>query len=409
MATTIDVIIPNVGESISEAAIGRWFVKSGDYVEKDQALLELDSDKASMEVTAENSGKIEILSKEGEVVQIGATVAKIDTSASGSSNVSSAGKAAKKTTAVSELKSAPREEKKSLEEKSLKESTEASSVMAQAAGAEDAQIMKFPPSQRKAIRHGHVEILHSQTGASNPFEDQPAGETRTPMTNLRKTIAGRLLHSQQSTATLTTFNEINMSQSMKVRSELKEAFQKKFGVKLGFMSIFSKAVIHAIKQYPIVNSYIENDEIVSPRDINLGIAVSTDRGLVVPVIRKAESLSYAELEVRIGELAEKARNGKLSIPEMQGGSFTITNGGVFGSLLSTPILNPPQSGILGMHKIENRPIAVESDSGFKVEVHPMMYVALSYDHRLIDGATSVGFLIAVKTYIEELTANEIGV
>jgi len=403
MASNIDVKIPSVGESITEAAIGRWFVKSGDLVEKDQAILELDSDKASMEVTAAASGKIEILSKEGEVVQIGAVVAKIDTSASGTgSKLKASTEDTKKSTSVTEMSSS------SFVESSKSETKETQPVVAQAAAAEDAKIMRFPPSQRKAIRHGNVELLQTRSKAASPFDDTDASEVRTPMTNLRKTIASRLLHSQQSKATLTTFNEINMSQVMKLRSEVKDKFQKKFGVKLGFMSIFSKAVLNALKEYPILNSYIENDEIVSHRNTNLGIAVSTDRGLVVPVIRKAEQYDYAGLEKTIAELAKKARDGKLSITEMQGGTFTITNGGVFGSLLSTPIINPPQSGILGMHKIENRPIAVESEDGFKVEVHPMMYVALSYDHCLIDGATSVGFLIAIKNFIESLSADQIG-
>jgi 2-oxoglutarate dehydrogenase complex dihydrolipoamide succinyltransferase (E2) component len=262
----------------------------------------------------------------------------------------------------------------------------------------------YGPGKRKAIRSGTMK-LPTQGGM---FFDEATNEMRKPMTTLRKRIAERLLESQQTTATLTTFNEIDRANAMATRSKLKDSFQQKFGVKLGFMSFFAKAVIEALKTYQDVNARIDGDEIVYPQQINLGIAVSTDRGLVVPVIRNAQDLSFAQFEKKIGELAEKARDGKLQIPEMQGGTFTLTNGGVFGSLLSTPILNPPQSGILGMHKIEQRPLAVDNGKGgFNVEVHPMMYVALSYDHRIIDGATSVGFLVKVKEYIETVTEAQV--
>lgn len=222
------------------------------------------------------------------------------------------------------------------------------------------------------------------------------------MSTLRKRIAERLLESQQTTATLTTFNEIDMTRAMDLRKKLKDSFEKQKGVKLGFMSFFAKAVIYALQKYPDVNSRIEGEDIVSPEFVNLGIAVSTERGLVVPVIREAQAMSFSEIEKKIADLADRARLGKLQISEMQGGTFTLTNGGTFGSLLSTPIVNPPQSGILGMHKIEQRPMAIESNGKFEVAVRPMMYVALSYDHRLIDGATSVGFLVKVKEYLEQI-------
>jgi 2-oxoglutarate dehydrogenase E2 component (dihydrolipoamide succinyltransferase) len=258
----------------------------------------------------------------------------------------------------------------------------------------------FGPAKRKAIRSGTLPLPSSQP---TPWGGE-ADVIRKPMSTLRKRIAERLLESQQTTATLTTFNEVDMSRSMAARGKLKDEFQTKFGVKLGFMSFFSKAVIAALQQFPEVNAHIEGDDIVYPQGVHLGVAVSTDRGLVVPVLRNAQNLSYVQLEQKIAELADRARTGKLQIPEMQGGTFTITNGGVFGSLLSTPIINPPQSGILGMHKIENRPMAIEIEKGkFSVEVRPMMYVALSYDHRLIDGATSVGFLVKVKEYLETVT------
>ncbi|PIR22825.1 MAG: dihydrolipoyllysine-residue succinyltransferase [Deltaproteobacteria bacterium CG11_big_fil_rev_8_21_14_0_20_45_16] len=389
MGAVVDVVVPAVGESVSEGAIGRWFYKDGDIVEKDKPLFELDSDKASMEVTASESGKLKILATAGETVKIGATVAKIDVSEK-ISNGNGAGKSKKTASSPQAI------DPKAPKVETLSATPEASLNQEKW---EDTEIRRFTPSQRKAIRHGEMKPNASTAGL---VDDEKL--SRSPMSSLRRTIAQRLLHSQQSTATLTTFNEIDMSQLLSVRNELKDEFQKKFEIKLGFMSFFSAAVVAAIKDYPLVNSHIDGSDIVAPSHINLGIAVSTDRGLVVPVIRRAESLSYAQLENAIAGLADKARNGKLSIPEMQGGTFTLTNGGVFGSLLSTPILNPPQSGILGMHKTEHRPMAIQKKDGtWSVEVRPMMYVALSYDHRLIDGATSVGFLIRVKDYIENVT------
>ena len=401
MGAVVDVVVPAVGESVSEGAIGRWFYKDGDIVEKDKPLFELDSDKASMEVPASESGKLKILATAGETVKIGATVAKIDV---GEKKVN--GNGAGKSTPVTSAAASPSVSPKTSQTESTASSSSSSSSSSGPDNTErweDTEIRRFTPSQRKAIRHGEMKPGPSPTGL---FEDEKP--SRTPMSSLRRTIAQRLLHSQQSTATLTTFNEIDMSQLLAVRNELKEEFQKKFGIKLGFMSFFSAAVVAAIKDHPLVNSHIDGSDIVAPSNINLGIAVSTDRGLVVPVIRRAESLSYAQLEKTIAELADKARTGKLSLPEMQGGSFTLTNGGVFGSLLSTPILNPPQSGILGMHKTEHRPMAIQKKDGtWSVEVRPMMYVALSYDHRMIDGATSVGFLIRVKDYIENVTKDQV--
>jgi 2-oxoglutarate dehydrogenase E2 component (dihydrolipoamide succinyltransferase) len=293
-----------------------------------------------MEVTASGSGKLQILAKEGQVVTIGSTVAKIElgngTSATanvsvGTSPPATSTKTAAPTTMPAEVITAATPPAKS------------------SAPADDDKIRAFSPSVRRAIRHGDVKISDAKPGFPSLGSDT---ERRTPMTSLRKTIAQRLLYSQQSTATLTTFNEVDMTAVMAVRSRLKDSFQQKHGVKLGFMSFFSAAVLEALKSFPIVNSHIDGTDIVDPGATHLGIAVSTERGLVVPVIRNATRLTYAQLEKSIAELAEKARIGKLSIPEMQGGTFTITNGGVFGSLLSTPILNPPQSGILGMHKTQ---------------------------------------------------------
>jgi 2-oxoglutarate dehydrogenase E2 component (dihydrolipoamide succinyltransferase) len=398
--TVVDVVVPSVGESVSEGSIGRWFRKDGEIVKKDEPLFELDSDKASMEVTAASGGRLKILAKEGQVVTIGATVAKIETDASGNG---SSGKASSSGNVGGETKSAsasvkmesPKAEVKTAAPKAPEASTPS---------VDDDKIKAFSPSRRRMIRHGEMNLSDAKAGMPSL---STSTATRTPMNSLRKTIAQRLMYSQQSTATLTTFNEIDMTNVMAVRNQLKDSFQAKHGVKLGFMSFFSAAVLSALKTYPIMNKHIDGTDIVDPNGTHLGIAVSTERGLVVPVIRDASGLSYAQIEKAIAALAEKARDGKLSISEMQGGTFTITNGGVFGSLLSTPILNPPQSGILGMHKTEHRAVAIEKDGKWTVEVRPMMYVALSYDHRLIDGATSVGFLVKVKEYLETLTVQPV--
>jgi 2-oxoglutarate dehydrogenase E2 component (dihydrolipoamide succinyltransferase) len=393
MANEVDVVVPVVGESVSEGAIGKWFFKDGDVVHKDDTLFELDSDKASMEVPATESGRLKIMAQAGETVLVGATVGKIDTSVKVNGNATP-----KESTPAT--KAAPSAAK-------AQEVTSSSKPAPSPASAE--QLKSFTPSQRKAIRHGDLRPEAAKAGAAVATR-QSSGlpGRREPMSSLRKTIAKRLLQSQQSTATLTTFNEVDMSAILQLRKKVQADFQKKEGVKLGFMSFFTAAVVHALREYPIVNAFIDGEEIVHPDGFHMGIAVSTDKGLVVPVLRHTESLSYAGIEKGIASLAEKARDGKLSISEMQGGSFTITNGGIFGSLLSTPILNPPQSGILGMHKTEHRPIAIEkADGSYAVEVRPMMYLALSYDHRVVDGATSVGFLVKVKEYLEKVGEDKI--
>ncbi len=392
MANEIEVLVPSVGESVSEGSIGRWFRKDGDIVKKDEPLFELDSDKASMEVPASESGKLKILVAEGEVVKVGSAVARIDTSAT-----EAAGSKAKNSEPKQKKAEAPA---KTLETKADSSGSDEAASAAKPSPLEDSKIRQFTPSQRKAIRHGKLDPQEQKPRLGLPA----TAEIRKPMSALRKTIAQRLLHSQHSTATLTTFNEVDMSRLMSVRKNVQEKFQKDFGTKLGFMSFFSRACIEALEHYPVVNSHIDGNDIVEKSGVHLGIAVSTERGLVVPVMRDADRLSYGKIELEIAQLAEKARTGRLSIPDMQGGSFTITNGGIFGSLLSTPILNPPQSGILGMHKVEHRPMAIQREDGrFDVQVRPMMYVALSYDHRLIDGATSVGFLVKVKEYLESVT------
>ncbi len=393
MGETVKVVIPTIGESVNEGTIGRWFFKEGDVVSKDQTLFELDSDKATLEVPASASGKLSILVEAGKTATVGATVAMIEIS-EGLSAAKNNGSSSK-----------PKVEAKQSTSTPIAPAAPQKTVSTPTTTASPEALKTLSPSKRKAYREGTFKI----PSGNNPFEDDTATQVnRVPMTTIRKKIAARLVESQQTTATLTTFNEIDMTAVNAVRQKLKDSFQSKYGVKLGFMSFFSKAVISALGQYPDVNGRIENDDIVYPQFINLGIAVSTERGLVVPVIKGAQSLSYSALELKIADLAERARTQKLQIPEMSGGTFTITNGGTFGSLISTPIINPPQSGILGMHKIEHRPIAIaKGDGSFGVEVRPMMYVALSYDHRLIDGATSVGFLVKVKEYLEKVTEADI--
>ncbi len=391
MSESIDVVVPTIGESVSEGTIGKWFFKEGDSVQKDQPLFELDSDKATLEVPASASGKLsKILVPAGKTASVGAKVAVIELGNGASVRASAAS---------AKAEAAPKTDAAAAASAPVGATKEA--PVAAATPAPVVDLKGYSPSKRKAIREG--TLAPSAPASAGLFGDDSAREIRKPMSTLRKRIAERLLESQQTTATLTTFNEVDMSRSMEIRKKLKDSFEKQYGVKLGFMSFFSKAVMHALNAYPDVNARIEGDELVYPQFINLGIAVSTERGLVVPVIRDAQNLSYVQIEQKIAELAEKARAGKLQIPEMQGGTFTVTNGGVFGSLLSTPIINPPQSGILGMHKIENRPMAIEKNGKYEVEVRPMMYIALSYDHRLIDGATSVGFLVKVKEYLETVT------
>ncbi len=404
MAEKINVVIPTIGESVSEGTIGKWFVKEGDVVHKDQPLLEVDSDKATLEVTASATGRLKIIVPAGKTAAVGALVGVIESDGTGTTAKAPA--AANTGISAAEIKtvlsSQPNPQNGAQAAAPLtKPAAPASSTSSSPAYASE-ELKGFGPSKRRAVRSGVL------TPTPSIFGEGSQNVIRQPMSTIRKKIAQRLLESQQTTATLTTFNEVDMSAAMNARTQLKAEFEAKFGTKLGFMSFFAKAVTEALAQFPDVNARIEGDDIVYPQHVNLGIAVSTERGLVVPVLKNAQVLSYGELEKKIAELADRARSGKLQIPEMQGGTFTLTNGGVFGSLLSTPILNPPQSGILGMHKIEHRPIAIaKSEGGFSVEVRPMMYVALSYDHRIIDGATSVGFLVKVKEYLEKVTPQQV--
>jgi 2-oxoglutarate dehydrogenase E2 component (dihydrolipoamide succinyltransferase) len=392
----VEVKVPSVGESISEVTIASWLKKDGDVVKLDEAICSIESDKATLEISAPRAGKLKILTPEGETVSIGAKIAEVDESVSGSVASES------KSTPAPEVKVPHKAEEKNypspsaakiLAEKGIEPSLVSGSgkegriTKADALGASAPAAIKdsAPDSEFKALAHQTIAQSFSRE------------VRREKMTGLRKTIASRLVAAKNTTAMLTTFNECDMSAVMELRKKYKDQFKDKHGVGLGFMSFFTKAACAALKQFPAVNGMIDGNEIVYHNYADVGVAVSTPRGLVVPVIRNAESMGMAAIESKIIELATRAREGKITIEEMQGGTFTITNGGIFGSMLSTPILNAPQSAILGLHNIVERPVAVNG----QVVIRPIMYLALSYDHRIIDGRESVSFLKAVKEMIED--------
>lgn len=383
----LEMKVPSPGESISEVEIATWLVKDGDYVEKDQAIAEVDSDKATLELPAEVSGIITLKAEEGDTVAVGQVVCLIDTSAAkpeGNATVAETKKEEVKveTTPVATpvattyaTGTASPAAKKILDEKNI----DPASI--QGTG-KDGRVTK-----EDAIKA--VPSMGTPTGG-------PRGTERKKMSMLRRKVAERLVEAKNTTAMLTTFNEVNLTEVNKLRAEFKDAFKAKHGVSLGFMSFFTKAVTRALELFPDVNSMIDGQEQVKFDFADISIAVSGPKGLMVPVLRNAELLSFRGVEAEIKRLATRARDGQITVDEMTGGTFTITNGGVFGSMLSTPIINPPQSGILGMHNIIERPIAVNG----QVVIAPMMYIALSYDHRIIDGRESVGFLVAVKEALE---------
>ena len=410
----IDIKVPTVGESINEVTLLKWTKKDGDYVERDEVIAELESEKATFEVNAEKAGVIKLEDiKEGDSIKIGDKLASIDDKASKPSN----GKPAddKK----SEVRSQKSEEKKKKEVKAetkndekieaepvviLPEAKQESAADVRASPVAAAMIAdkkvdpkKITPSgpEGKILKDDVLAAL-SSPGRRPGVESFSRNEKPEKMSNLRKTISRRLVEAKNTTAMLTTFNEVNMQPIMDIRNKYKDKFKEIHGVGLGFMSFFMKACCYALQEWPSVNAYIDGDNIVYHDYCDVSIAVSTPRGLTVPVIRNAESLSMADIEKKVVEVAGKARDSKLTADDLTGGTFTITNGGVFGSLLSTPIINIPQSAILGMHKIEERPIALNG----QVVIKPMMYVALSYDHRIIDGRESVSFLVRVKELLE---------
>ena len=384
----IDIRIPTVGESISEVTLVKWLRKEGDWVERDEVVAELESEKATFEINAEQAGILHPLASEGDTLRIGDIACRIDETATrpeGAAQVTPAAAPAPPpapapapaAAAISEVKASP----------------VAAAIMADKRV--DPASVNPSGTGGRILKQDVLEAL-SNPGRKPGTEMFSRNERREKMSNLRKTISRRLVEAKNGTAMLTTFNEVDMSGIMEIRSKFKDGFKEKHGVGLGFMSFFTKACSFALQEWPAVNAYISGDEIIHHDFCDVSIAVSAPKGLVVPVIRNAESLSMAEIERKVVELAKKARDNKLTLEEMQGGTFTITNGGVFGSLLSTPIINIPQSAILGMHKIQERPVVVNG----QIVVRPMMYLALSYDHRIIDGRESVGFLVRVKELLE---------
>lgn len=396
-----DIKVPAVGESISEVTLVKWLKQDGDYVDRDEVIAELESEKATFEVNAEKAGSLKTLGKEGDTLKIGDILASIDESA-----VKPAGKAAPSNGAPAPSKTENTKvvfEKETPAPESVKSTpakagdTKATPVAAAIISDKKVDKGSIVPSgaNGKIVKHDVLDALNNP--GRLPGKTLFGRELRKEkMSNLRKTVSRRLVEAKNTTAMLTTFNEVDMSEIMALRTKFKDKFKEKHGVNLGFMSFFTKACCYALQEWPAVNAYIDGEEIVYHDYCDISIAVSAPKGLVVPVIRNAESLSMADIEKKVVELAGKARENKLSMEEMQGGTFTITNGGVFGSLMSTPIINIPQSAILGMHKIEERAVVV----GGQIVVRPMMYLAVSYDHRIIDGRESVSFLVRVKELLE---------
>ena len=379
--------IPSPGESISEVEIAQWLVSDGEYVDKDQIIAEIDSDKATLELPAEQSGVITLKAEEGDVVEVGQVVCHIDTEAEGIS---------KEKPTVSDIS------EKNLEVKPDTDSDDSKSEILSPAARKIAEEKKIDISNIKGTgKSGRITKQDVLLGkpAMGKVDDSKRSESRKKLSMLRRKVAERLVSVKNETAMLTTFNEVDMSAIFDLRKKYKEKFKEKHGVNLGFMSFFTLASVRALNEFPAVNSMIDGSDMITYNYCDISIAVSGPKGLMVPVIRSAEELSFKGVELEVKRLAERARDGQITVDEMTGGTFTISNGGVFGSMLSTPIINPPQSAILGMHNIVQRPVAVDG----KVEVRPVMYLALSYDHRIIDGWESVGCLVHIKEALENPT------
>lgn len=384
----LEMKVPSPGESITEVEIAQWLVADGDYVEKDQAIAEVDSDKATLELPAEVSGTITLKAEEGDAVAVGAVVCLIDTEGKVPEGKENSGEDKPVAVASESPKAAP-----------VQETTYASQTPSPAARKIIAEKGMDPKSINGSGRAGRI-TKEDAVKATPSMGSQPdwgaRAQSRTKLSMLRRKVAERLVDAKNETAMLTTFNEADMAPIFAVRNAHKDAFFEKHGVKLGFMSFFTKAVVRALGLFPDVNSMMDGDYKIAYDYCDISVAVSGPKGLMVPVVRNAENLSFSGIEKEIGRLAVRARDGKITVDDMTGGTFTISNGGVFGSMLSTPIINPPQSGILGMHNIIERPVAING----KVEIRPMMYLALSYDHRIIDGKESVGFLVKIKEALE---------
>jgi 2-oxoglutarate dehydrogenase E2 component (dihydrolipoamide succinyltransferase) len=400
----IEISIPSPGESITEVDLANWLVDDGDYVEKDQEIAEVESDKATLPLIAEKAGKIKILVETGETIKVGTVACTIDTSASAPKSDTKKAKVTEKPVKEIAKKDKTKAELKAEAPKSAPNENTGSGTV------------KITPLARKLMEEQKLSIEDILNGLqkittrevkmvldnsdkidiNQPITNKSRQVKQESMSQLRKKLSKRLVSVKNETAMLTTFNEVDMSEVIALRRKYQNQFIEKHGVKLGFMSFFTKAVTEALRVFPKVNSMIDGEYIIAPEYVDIAIAVQTEKGLMVPVLRNTESMSLADIEKNIIELADKARKFRLSIEEMSGGTFTITNGGVFGSMLSTPILNPPQSGILGMHNIVERPVAVNG----KIEIRPVMYIALSYDHRIVDGRDSVSFLVKVKELLE---------
>ena len=383
---TIDIKVPTLGESVTEASVGRWLKQAGDTIAMDDPLVEIETDKVTLEINAPVAGTLaEIVAAEGANVAVGAVLGHIAEGKAGAKPAAApkAAAPAKAAPTASQLERSGPAVRKLAEDKALDPATIAGS--GRDGRVTKGDVLAVPATPAPAAKP-----------AAPPRQVGPR-EERVRMTRLRRTIAERLKEAQNTAAMLTTFNEVDMSAAMAMRDKYRDSFEKKHGVRLGYMSIFVKACIAALKDVPAVNAEISGDDLIYKNHYDIGVAVGTEHGLVVPVVRDADALSFAEIEKKIGELGKRARDGKLALDDLMGGTFTVSNGGVYGSLMSTPILNPPQSGILGMHKIMKRPMVV----GDKIEARPMMYLALSYDHRVVDGREAVTFLVRVKECVED--------
>jgi len=389
------ITVPTLGESLTEATVAKWLKKVGDSVQEDEEIVSLETDKVSIDVTAPKSGILsEIIAKDGATVEVGAHLGSIDTSASPSKKKEE--QQDKQETKVVEIKKEENISEKKINNQNKKK--ELSPSVKRIINEKNINVESVDGTGKDGrILKGDLVGLMGFSPAPNTKKIEIGEEERVKMTRLRSTIAKRLKEAQNNAAILTTFNEIDMSMIIQIRKDNKEEFEKRYGTKLGFMSFFVKACVNALQTYPSVNAEVQGEEIVYKNYYNIGVAVGTDKGLVVPVLGNADELSFAEIEKEIITLGTRAKNNQLSIEELQGGTFTITNGGIYGSMLSTPIINPPQSGVLGMHNIVQRAVVING----KIEIRPIMYLALSYDHRIIDGKEAVSFLVRVKEILED--------
>lgn len=417
----VEIKVPELAESVTEGTIVDWLKKEGEYINKGEPIAEIETDKINLEINSEESGIIkEFVKSPGDTVEVGDIIAVLDESGDQTETNGNEGRSEESEEGDNDTASEPSEKiepKKNPEEKTADKKTEKKPVASPAArkkarelGIDLSEVSTTDPlgrvrqndvkaeAKKRTKPDSNQEASRKETSSETSGTDAKPVE-RIKMSRRRQTIANRLVEAQQTAAMLTTFNEVDMSRVMELRKRRKEAFYEKHDVRLGFMSFFTKAVVAALKQFPLLNAEIQGDEIIKKQFYDIGIAVAAEEGLVVPVVRDVDRLSFAQIENEIGQLAEKAKANKLSLTDLTGGSFTITNGGVFGSLFSTPILNTPQVGILGMHTIQKRPVVVDDDDN--VEVRPMMYIALSYDHRIVDGSEAVQFLTTIKELIED--------